>query len=167
MNREDFVFTKESVVFRLQEHRKAPAIRELLAGVRVFDDLCSREALFRAVMEREKETGTAFGHGVAVTHGKLREVGTVRAALGVSAGGIDFGAPDGQLVHFLFLVASPVDHPWEYLSFLSAVARTVQNEAFRDQLMSCSCRKELIRRLNGVYAREKERITGVTASAVV
>ncbi len=160
----DFSFTKESVVYRLQERRKYPAIRELLAGVSVFDGLCSRERLFQAVMNREKETGTAFGHGVAVTHGKLSDVCSVRAALGISPEGVDFHAPDGQLVHFLFLVASPSDHPMEYLAFLSAVARTVQDGRFRDRLLSSPSREDLLHRLNGVYVREKTRFAEAAAN---
>ncbi len=105
--------------------RKAGALAEV-------EDLGKFE---ECVITREKVGGTGLGRGVAVAHGKTPLVDRVIVTLGVSRDGIDFGAPDGQPVHLLFLVASPPDKSSEYLIALSAIARLCKAQELKEKVL--------------------------------
>ncbi len=108
--------------------RKAGALAEV-------EDLGQFE---ECVITRERIASTGLGRGVAVAHGKTPLVDRVIVTLGVSRGGIEFGAPDGQPVHLLFLVASPPDKSSEYLVALSAIARLCKGQGIKERVLAAS-----------------------------
>ena len=79
---------------------------------------------------------TGIGRGVAIAHGKTNAVEKTTVALGVSKEGIPFGSPDGDPVHFLFLVAQPPREQKEYLLILSAIAKMVVNEKLQNDILT-------------------------------
>lgn len=154
MKRQDG-FSKDSIVSHLTGRNKEEAIRELLAQAAIFSDLdCN--VLYKAVLQREKSSNTAFGHGVAVAHGKLPGFEDVRIALGFSSEGIDYGARDGEKVHFLFLVISPPGSG-EYFTCLTAITRVLHCEDLREKLAHLAESEQFPHLLNQEFLREKSR----------
>ena len=83
----------------------------------------SAAVLATSLVEREKLGSTAIGGGVAIPHAKVGGLKRPILAVGVCPGGVDFGAPDGETVRLLFVIASPPDAPAEHLRLLAAVSR--------------------------------------------
>ncbi|WP_018525698.1 PTS sugar transporter subunit IIA [Alkalispirochaeta alkalica] len=138
-------FPPGSVLWDLTQTNKFDAIRETIHQTSTFRAIpgLDLEAFTRAVIKREQEQSTGFGHGIAIAHGRTSQVATSEIALGVSREGIDFQAFDGLPVHLLFIVASHPDRQIDYLRILSCLATLARNELFRQELLACLCQEEV------------------------
>lgn len=97
------------------------------AGALAEDQL---EDVVRAIVRREEEGSTGIGHGVAVPHTKHASLDRLIATIAVSPQGVDFEALDGEKVHALFLVISPLDQPGLHLRALEYITRQLHHDRF-------------------------------------
>lgn len=132
-------FAEGSVVWDLQSTSKFDAIRETIERTTVFDRIpgLDQASLAEAVIRRECEQSTGFGHGIAISHGRSWSVPSSAIALGISRRGIEYEAFDGLPVHLLFVVASHPERPIDYLRILASVATIARNDGFRHEILSC------------------------------
>jgi len=75
------------------------------------------------IYAREEIGNTGFEDGVALPHAKSAAVTKPAVAIGISRGGIEYGAEDGQPSKLFFMIASPdggSDHHIEVLAELSS-----------------------------------------------
>jgi PTS system nitrogen regulatory IIA component len=150
-------FETGSVVPDLRSTDKFEALRELIRRARVFRAIDVREAFEEAVISREHQQTTGFGHGVAVAHGRVDGVPRVLIALGVSRAGIPFDAPDGAPVHLLFVIASPPHLSLDYLQALSTLVRCIRDKDARDSLIDAPGAAEIEERLRDAFRAGLER----------
>lgn len=126
------IIPPESVVLELEARDSHSAICELLAAMVRAGTLtpeCSERALL-SLMKREAVASTALGQGVAIPHAKVKFVSRFCGALGVSHGGIDFGAPDGKLVSVVFLFLSPQRSISGHLQLMARIGGIARNQDF-------------------------------------
>ena len=147
-------FDPGSVIWDIKSTDKYDAIREIVSQARTFAehpdlDLASFAEM---VVRRERVQSTGFGHGVAVAHGRTRQVSVPTIALGVSPSGIDFDSIDGQPVHLLFIVANHPDQEIDYLHILSTLVGMVRDEMFRREILTCTRASEAQKKLCAVFA---------------
>lgn len=102
---------------------------------------CAR--LAEAVLEREKLSSTALGHGVAFPHARTAEVSGIVIAAGRSREGVLFGG-SGERVHFLFVIGTPPDRVAQYLALVGRLARLLKEEAIRAQLLAATTAEEFL-----------------------
>jgi PTS system nitrogen regulatory IIA component len=117
---------------------KYGAIAELISKAQALSEVADLGLFEDCVVTREKSGSTGIGRGVAVAHGKTPLVDRVIVSLGISRQGIEFGSPDGQPVHLLFLVASPPDKSSEYLMALSTIASICKVRDLKQELLSAT-----------------------------
>lgn len=114
----------DAVLPDLKASHKGDAIREIVESLVDSGTLPEIEvdSIVATLLRREELGSTGIGEGVALPHTKhpavTREVGTIAW----SASGIDFGSIDGQLVHLIVVLLSPVDHPSDHIRALAKVA---------------------------------------------
>jgi len=125
------------------------AVIEELAHVitRVHDEI-NPDAVARAVLDRERISSTALGHGVAIPHAKTSLVDMIVGCLGLSRDGIDFDAEDGVPTRIFFTLIAPQTSTGEHLKVLARIARLSQSDLFREALLasdSAHAAYELIR----------------------
>ncbi|MCI0339783.1 MAG: PTS sugar transporter subunit IIA [Planctomycetales bacterium] len=121
-------------------------LTDLLAGAE--PDLgLDREALVRALVDREALGSTAIGQGIAVPHCKLRGVPRIVGAFGRSAAGVDFQARDGRPVRLFFLVVSPIEASGPHIRVLATISRIAREEALRERLLAAPGAAEIHRAL--------------------
>jgi PTS system nitrogen regulatory IIA component len=92
--------------------------------------------LYERLWDREQLGSTGVGIGVALPHCKLPGLSRGFVAVGVTAEGVDFGAPDGAPVRVFFLIVSPSLSPAEHLQALAAISRWVKGDDHVAQLLS-------------------------------
>ena len=80
------------------------------------------KSVVSAVVHREELGSTGIGRGWAVPHAKHESVSRVIGAVGFSRSGIPFDSLDGEDVHTVVLILSPVDRPHEHMQALEQVA---------------------------------------------
>lgn len=103
---------------------------EIVAAGRVED----RETALSALMEREAETTTGVGKGIAIPHAQTSVVDRASVAFCRSAAGLDFDAMDDEPAHLLFLILVPEGGTDEHLNILSSLSRSLMHEDVRDGL---------------------------------
>ena len=109
--------------------------------------------LARRLIERERMGSTGLGGGLAIPHCKLRDIGDVVLAVGVSRHGIEFGAADGQPVRLLFLVLSPADAPALHLQALARISRVIRVPGVLDRVSEAATAGEIATALKDAERR--------------
>jgi mannitol/fructose-specific phosphotransferase system IIA component (Ntr-type) len=142
---------RKSIVAELSSTDRNGVIRELvevLAKAELIDESLV-EGIVRSIVTRERTRGTTgFGKGVAVPHVKVDGLPRIVAAVGRSAGGIDFGSLDGQPVYSVFLIVSPSEQPEEHLRAMDLIFRHLQQEQFRRFLRQADDTEKIFDLLN-------------------
>lgn len=127
---------KGTLICHVQSIDKVPAIFEVIDKCSVFSTLPDIEKFKKAVIHREFIETTGIGHGIAIAHGKVKNLTEVKVGLGLSECGIEYHAKDGKPVHFLFVIASCPTKQFEYIRTLSTLLRTVRSPHVREELLS-------------------------------
>lgn len=97
----------------------------------------SREPIYLRVLDRELKSTTGFGKGVAVPHAKDSRIRKISAAIGLSAGGVEFNSLDRQPVYTVILLISPEELPNEHLRAMEAIFKHIGSDVFRRLLRQC------------------------------
>lgn len=93
-----------------------------------------REAALSALMEREEETTTGVGKGIAVPHAQTSAIDEPSVAFCRSSTGLDFDSMDERPVHLIFMILVPEDGTDEHLGILASLSRSLMHEEVRDDL---------------------------------
>jgi Kef-type K+ transport system membrane component KefB len=112
------------------------AIRELslaLSGRLRSDQI---EVIAEKIKEREEDFGTAVGNNVAIPHARTECVKRPVLIFGRSRYGIEWNAPDGQHVHFIFFLITPKSDKDIHVQILSKIASAMRSAENRKMLES-------------------------------
>jgi len=141
----DFVEPK-ALVPQIESDKRDDVIRELVDALVASGALGKglRAEVIDLIIEREKHGSTGFGKGVAVPHVKHEKIKKMAAAIGVSAGGVDFNALDKAPVYSVVLLMSPADQPDQHLQAMENIFRNLQKDTFRRFLRQATTDKEII-----------------------
>ncbi|MCW5764737.1 MAG: PTS sugar transporter subunit IIA [Phycisphaeraceae bacterium] len=134
-----------AIVASLASNERDAVISEMIDAVVAADKALSkvRDELLTRVLDREKRGTTGFGKGIAVPHVKHRAIKQMRAAIGLSGGGIDFNSLDKQPVYSVFLLLSPEDRPEEHLQAMEVIFKSLSEETFRRFLRQARSAEEV------------------------
>lgn len=99
--------------------------------------------------DREKLGSTGIGNGVAIPHGRLKELKDIQMVFGRSKGGVDFDAHDGEPVYLFFLLVAPEDSAGLHLKALARISRIMKNPECRERLMDSESDEDLFEVLRG------------------
>lgn len=101
------------------------------------------EAVFDALMARERLGSTAVGEGVAIPHCRLESCERPVGALMQLASGVDFDAPDGAPVDLLFILVVPAEAHEDHLQLLASAAGAFNEPRYRDALRRAQDARDL------------------------
>ena len=96
-------------------------------------DITQQDAIFAALLAREKIGSTALGYGMALPHAHIDALTTPRIALLTLAEPIDFEGAESPIDLFVGLVV-PRDNPDTHLSLLSHITTLLRQEGLRATL---------------------------------
>jgi PTS system nitrogen regulatory IIA component len=128
-------YMAENMVVELTGCDKIEALKKLMDSVITNQLLTDPDAFFEKIIEREKQSSTAIGLGVAIPHARMQGLDKIFIAVGRSIDGIDFTTPDGTPVHLIFLIGVNYNQS-EYLKILSRISWLIRNDNFRKKLFS-------------------------------
>lgn len=114
---------KDSIRLDLMANTKEAVLRELVETIHNQCPEIDRDMLLQAISDRERIGSTGIGGGVAIPHGKLKELGRVLLAFGRSKKGIGFDAIDNRPVHLFIMILAPEIMAENYLTTLARVSR--------------------------------------------
>lgn len=162
-------FLKNRMLGKLQEELKADAsanVADLLDETRISLELAaddkksviaellhmaaqtgavSEESLvLDRILERESQATTGIGKGIAIPHIRTGKVKNLSVLLGRSSEGVDFQAIDGKPAHLIFLMLAPSDCGENLLKLMGSLARLLNNEKLKFQLMKAESKAEIV-----------------------
>lgn len=98
-----------------------------------------------SVLEREKESTTGVGNGIAIPHGRCKAVDKAGLAAIVLNKPVEYEALDNKPVELLFLIAAPEDKGNVHLEILSKLAMMLMDQDFTFKLKNSRTAEEFIR----------------------
>jgi mannitol/fructose-specific phosphotransferase system IIA component (Ntr-type) len=102
-----------------------------------------REAVRKAVKDREATKSTGIGYGIAIPHASVSGIQDVVAIVARLDPPIDFQALDGQPVRLCVLFLTPQGQFQRHLQTLSAFARFLSDKERRAKLESAQTAEEM------------------------
>ena len=84
-----------------------------------------------------------IGGGIAIPHGKIKDLETLVLGFGLSRKGIDFESIDGQPTHIFFVLITPENSTGLHLKLLARISRILKNDHFKERLMNAADRQEI------------------------
>ena len=100
--------------------------------------------IFDSLIGRERLGSTGLGKGVALPHGRMKDLDTPIAALLTLAQGIDYDAIDNQPADLLFALLVPEESTDEHLKILAQLAEMFSNADFCSQLRKSTNSKDCL-----------------------
>lgn len=98
----------------------------------------ARSQVFDSLFAREKLGSTGLGQGVAIPHGRIKNLRDAVAAFVKTDNPIPFDAPDGAPVNLIFVLLVPERATDLHLQLLGELAQMFSNADFRTRLQECS-----------------------------
>jgi PTS system nitrogen regulatory IIA component len=135
---------KEScVVADIKGKTKQEILLELVEPLQEATLIDNVDVVVKIIMEREKLGSTGIGDGVAIPHGKMKNIDNIICAVGRSKEGVDFDAVDRQPVHIFFLVLAPEDSASLHLKVLSRISKILRDPSFRKSILKLTNAHEI------------------------
>jgi len=104
-----------------------------------------REEVIKVLQERELLGSTGIGEGVAIPHGKLKDIDQLLLSFGRSRSGVDFDSMDGKPAHLFFLLVAPEESVGVHLKTLARISKLLKNPAVRRRLIDATDSEDLYR----------------------
>jgi len=98
---------------------------------------------FDCLIARERLGSTGLGHGVAIPHGRLKNVSQPIAAFLKLEEGIDYDAVDGQPVDLFCALLVPAESTDEHLQILALLAEMFSDHELCTQLRAAESSTEI------------------------
>ncbi len=129
------ILKEDFIIPNLTAKTKSETISELCQFLEKKGVINDSEKFKNALLEREKLGSTGIGDNVAIPHAKISEINAINILFARSIEGISYEALDKKPVHFVFLLLAPSDSTNLHLKALARIARVLQNEELRNQIL--------------------------------
>ena len=149
------LLTIDQIVPAMKATERWTAIVELVDHLKAQGKASANDsdAIFKALKQREDQTSTGIGSGVAIPHAFSDKLDQVVAVFGRSTEGIDFDSLDNAPVKFIVLFMVPEDEYHTHLRTLAAIAKTLTNGQIRERLGQAADSEEILSILRTKCAR--------------
>lgn len=117
--------TQNSILPALKAGSKKQLLQLLAEKAAVITGLNERD-VFDTIMQREKLGSTGVGNGIAIPHGKLKNIQTIVGIFARLETPVDFEALDDEPVDLVFMLLAPETAGADHLKALSRIARVLR-----------------------------------------
>jgi PTS system nitrogen regulatory IIA component len=139
------ILHEDSIVGKLTSRDKKGVLEELVSVLVEHGRLKNKEKPVQVLLERERLGSTGIGDGIAIPHGKLKEIKGIICSFGRTKEGIDFQSIDEKPSHLFFLLFAPEKGASEHLQALARLSRILKDGRLRKRLMEAASKKEIYR----------------------
>ncbi len=143
-----------AITVDMQATDKNSALVELTDAIVGVSEELDREQILKVLHERERLGSTGIGDGVAIPHGKLKNIDSLLLSFGCSKAGVDFDSMDGKPAHLFFLLLAPEESVGVHLKTLARISKLLKNPGVRNSLLAATDTDELFR----IITAEEEKL---------
>lgn len=138
------VLNKNVMLFDLQATDKEGVINEMIQSL-VDNGVVTDFDTFKAgIMNREAQTSTGLGDGIAMPHSKNEAVKEATVLFAKSNKGVDYASLDGQPTDLFFMIAAPEGANDTHLAALAELSKYLMKPGFADELRQASTPDQVI-----------------------
>ncbi|WP_026477764.1 PTS sugar transporter subunit IIA [Alkaliphilus transvaalensis] len=137
------ILNKELMILDLQSITKEEVIQELIKPLLKEGIVTDEVSFLKTVMEREEQSTTGIGMGIAIPHGKSSVVKAPAIVFGKSKNGVEFQSLDEEPSYIFFLIAVPENSNDQHLKVLSQLSRKLMNEDIRENLLKATTKEDV------------------------
>lgn len=136
---------EETILLSLDAESKEEAITKMIKHMEKANFVTDISKFKEVVLNREAHGSTGIGYGVAIPHGKSKEVKSPGLAFARLSQPIEWQSLDGNPVSMFFLIAVPEEKAGtEHLQILAAISRKLAHEEFRNNLSTANSPQEIL-----------------------
>lgn len=128
------VLNKNVMLFDLQATDKEGVINEMVQSLVDNGVVTDFETFKTGIMNREAQTSTGLGDGIAMPHSKNEAVKEATVLFAKSNKGVDYASLDGQPTDLFFMIAAPEGANDTHLAALAELSKYLMKPGFADKL---------------------------------
>lgn len=103
----------------------------------------------KSLIKREQLGSTGLGQGVAIPHGRIKQLKQAAGVFVRTLSAVPFEAPDNEPVRLLFVLLVPEHATDLHLQILSELAQLFSDRGLRERLLSTTDVQQVIQLLSG------------------
>ncbi|HEL1649032.1 fructose-specific PTS transporter subunit EIIC [Streptococcus suis] len=149
------VLRKDVMLLDLQATSKETVIDEMIASLVDKGYVTDFEVFKTGIMNREAQTTTGLGDGIAMPHAKNAAVKEATVLFAKSNKGVDYASLDGQPTDLFFMIAAPEGANDTHLSALAELSKYLMKAGFADRLRAATNPEEVITVFDTAEAADK------------
>jgi len=138
------LLTKDTIAMDLTATDKNGVIDELVNQLDKAGKLNDVAQFKSAIHNRESQSTTGIGEGIAIPHAKVAAVTTPAIAFGKSKVGVDYQSLDMQPAHLFFMIAAPEGGAQTHLDALAKLSGILMDEDVRTSLLHANSPEEIL-----------------------
>ena len=138
------VLNKNVTLFDLQATDKEGVINEMIQSLVDNGVVTDFETFKAGIMNREAQTSTGLGDGIAMPHSKNEAVKEATVLFAKSNKGVDYASLDGQPTDLFFMIAAPEGANDTHLAALAELSKYLMKPGFADKLRQASTPDQVI-----------------------
>ena len=138
------VLNKNVMLFDLQATDKEGVINEMIQSLVDNGVVTDFETFKAGIMNREAQTSTGLGEGIAMPHSKNEAVKEATVLFAKSNKGVDYASLDGQPTDLFFMIAAPEGANDTHLAALAELSKYLMKPGFADKLRQASTPDQVI-----------------------
>jgi fructose PTS system EIIBC or EIIC component len=146
---------KEIIALDLHAESKSAVIDELVSVLDKSGNLQDAAEFKKAILNRESQSTTGIGEGIAIPHAKTKAVKSPAIAFGKSKAGIDYESLDGAPAHLFFMIAATDGANQTHLEALSRLSSILMDADVRKKLLDAATKEEVLEIIN-LHDKEEE-----------
>ena len=154
------LLTKDTIAMDLSASDKNGVIDELVNQLDKAGKLSDIAQFKEAIHNRESQSTTGIGEGIAIPHAKVAAVKSPAIAFGKSKEGVDYQSLDGQPAHLFFMIAAPEGGAQTHLDALAKLSSILMDDKVREVYYMLTllkkCFKLLIMRMMKQLKKKKK-----------
>ena len=137
--------SKEVVVLNLEATSKEGIISEMVDILYNAGKIKIKEPVLNAVLKREKQMSTGIQAGIAIPHGKCKDVTSLSACIAIAKDGKDFQSLDGEPSNIFIMTVSPANKTGPHVQFLAEISRMLTNADIRSEILNSTSAEEVLK----------------------
>lgn len=138
------VLNKNVMLFDLQATDKEGVINEMVQSLLDNGVVTDFDTFKAGIMNREAQTSTGLGDGIAMPHSKNEAVKEATVLFAKSNKGVDYASLDGQPTDLFFMIAAPEGANDTHLAALAELSKYLMKPGFADKLRQASTPDQVI-----------------------
>ena len=159
------LLNKEVMILDLKATSKEAAIDEMIKSLVDKGLVTDFETFKTGIMNREAQTTTGLGDGIAMPHSKNAAVKEATVLFAKSATGVDYESLDGQPTDLFFMIAAPDGANDTHLAALAELSKYLLKDGFADKLRKVTSAEEVIAAFDAEEASNKAAAEPVAPAA--